>query len=287
MTEHGLGAARGILHPGLAPGHFVHERRPPSPDLAPWIEHHWFVAWDLRGQAPQSQATLPHPNVHLVVEGGEAQVCGVQRARFTRTLAGCGHVHGVKFRVAAFPAFHASPVADLADRQIDARQLLGDEVQRLIEPPMAGTPEAGWARMEALLRLKLPPAVDVRAERLAEIVRDIGADPTITTVDQVCRATGESLRRLQRDFHHYVGASPKWVIARYRLHEAVALLQSGEARPDADLAQRLGYFDQAHFIRDFRRLVGETPGAYVEMLRRDSEASGGPAESRVDQTGKS
>jgi AraC-like DNA-binding protein len=281
MTEHGSSAARGILHPALAPGRFVHEQLAPSPDLAPWIEHHWFVAWDLRGQPPRVQATLPHPNVHLVVEDGEVKVWGVQRARFTRTLSGRGCVHGVKFRVAAFPAFHPSPVTALADQHVEARQMLGDDAQRLIDPALTATADAGRERIEDLLRSKLPATVDARAEHLAEIVCGIGSDSTITTVDQLCRATGESLRRLQRDFHYYVGASPKWVIARYRLHEAVALLQSGEAKPDADLAQRLGYFDQAHFIRDFRRLVGETPRGYVETLRRDAEAASAEDESRV------
>jgi len=38
---------------------------------------------------------------------------------------------------------------------------------------------------------------------------------------------------------------------------------AGEAQPDAELALRLGYFDQAHFVRDFQRMVGQPPAAYV------------------------
>ena len=270
MTEHATRAARGVLYPGLAPGRFSHDQRPPSADLAPWIEHHWFVSWDLRGYPPRVQATLPHPNIHLVVEGGAARLWGVQRARFTRTLDGRGWVHGVKFRVGALPAFQRSPAAALADRQVDARWLLGDDAALLLDPPLADAPEAGQARIEAVLRRRAPAVADERGTRLAEIVGWISRDAAITSVEQLCTMTGESPRRLQRDFRHYVGASPKWVIARYRLHEALALLQSDEAKPDAELAQRLGYFDQAHFIRDFRQLVGMTPRAYADALRRDA-----------------
>ena len=57
--------------------------------------------------------------------------------------------------------------------------------------------------------------------------------------------------------------SPKWVIQRYRLHEAVEQLERGAEVDLAELALQLGYFDQAHFIRDFKALVGRPPGAYA------------------------
>jgi AraC-like DNA-binding protein len=59
-----------------------------------------------------------------------------------------------------------------------------------------------------------------------------------------------------------VGVSPKWVLARYRMHDAVGELDAGYAGALADLAARYGWFDQAHFTRDFSRLVGEPPSAY-------------------------
>ena len=71
------------------------------------------------------------------------------------------------------------------------------------------------------------------------------------------------MRALQRLFREYVGVSPKWVINRYRLHEALEQIAAGGAIDWSALALDLGYFDQAHFIRDFRRLVGVSPGAYA------------------------
>ena len=55
------------------------------------------------------------------------------------------------------------------------------------------------------------------------------------------------------------------MIQRYRLFEAAERLTSGEA-DGAMLAQELGYFDQAHFIRDFKAMVGKPPQAYARTL---------------------
>lgn len=69
-------------------------------------------------------------------------------------------------------------------------------------------------------------------------------------------------RTLQRLFSAYVGIGPKWVLQRYRLHEAIERLQGRRDIDWARFALDLGYYDQAHFTRDFRSLVGRTPTQY-------------------------
>ncbi|MNU01164.1 DNA-binding transcriptional activator FeaR [compost metagenome] len=57
------------------------------------------------------------------------------------------------------------------------------------------------------------------------------------------------------------------MIKRYRMHEAVARLQADIAAPElAQLALDLGYYDQAHFIKEFTALVGKPPGAYRRAI---------------------
>ena len=62
-------------------------------------------------------------------------------------------------------------------------------------------------------------------------------------------------RTTQRVFRRYVGVPVKWVLCRYRLQQA--------ALEFADLAVALGWYDQAHFINDFRVMLGTTPGEYA------------------------
>jgi len=74
------------------------------------------------------------------------------------------------------------------------------------------------------------------------------------------------VRTMQRLFARHVGVSPKWVIRRKRLHEAAERLADDDPPDLAALAVDLGYADQAHFVRDFRDLVGVPPGSYVRQL---------------------
>jgi len=82
------------------------------------------------------------------------------------------------------------------------------------------------------------------------------------TVDQAARSSGTSSRTLQRLFNEYVGISPKWILRRFRLKEAAARIERGEHDNMAELAQRLGYYDQAHLNRDFKALIGQPPSAW-------------------------
>jgi AraC-like DNA-binding protein len=56
------------------------------------------------------------------------------------------------------------------------------------------------------------------------------------------------------------------VIRQYRLHEAAEQLAEGDVPNWPRLAVELGYFDQAHFIKDFKNIVGLTPAEYARHL---------------------
>ena len=102
---------------------------------------------------------------------------------------------------------------------------------------------------------------------LPGIARRIAADRSINKVEQVAQEYKIGVRRLQRLFADYVGVSPKWVIQRYRLHEAAERIATTSEPNWAAFALDLGYADQAHFIRDFKKLVGVTPADYFASRR--------------------
>ena len=53
---------------------------------------------------------------------------------------------------------------------------------------------------------------------------------------------------------------------RYRLHEAAERVAKGEEPDWSRLALELGYFDQAHFIKDFKSIIGKTPLEYAKHI---------------------
>ena len=76
-----------------------------------------------------------------------------------------------------------------------------------------------------------------------------------------------SLRSLQRLVREQLGLTPKWLIRRYRMQEAAALLAGPTLPPLAELAASLGFSDQAHLSREFRAVIGETPRRYALAAR--------------------
>jgi AraC-like DNA-binding protein len=228
-----------------------HAYRQPSPELEPFVERYWVVSWDYR--EPYRQLIVPYPNVHLTFQDGAARVQGVCSGHQVRVLEGRSGVFGVAFRPGCFRPFLRASVSTIRDRQFDAREVFDREFPE--------TPDV--ASVERFLRAQLPEA-DATAERAATIVATIAANPAITRVDTLADQLSTSVRALQRLFTEYVGIGPKWVIRRYRLHEVTQRLAEGAPISWADEAARLGYTDQAHFVRDFKTMFGEPPTWYAK-----------------------
>ncbi|MFD8782294.1 DUF6597 domain-containing transcriptional factor [Kitasatospora sp. NPDC059599] len=253
---------RGVLHPARAAELISVERPAPDPGVARFVENYWLVRWDLRGLPAYEQKVLAHPNVHLVFEAPRARVYGVDRSLFVRRLEGAGHVLGVKFRPGAFRSFAGRPVSALADRSVPAAEFFGAAADRLNAALLSGDAGDPAALADGFLLPRLP-APDPVVEEVAAMVDRITGRPDLRRVDDLAGEFGLSVRRLQRLFAEYVGASPKWVLRRARLHEAAERAGRGGELDLAALAAELGYADQAHLTRDFTAAVGEPPARYA------------------------
>jgi AraC-like DNA-binding protein len=254
---------RGVLRQGQAAARFRLARYDPAAALAPFIDFHWIVAWDLRGEDPHDQMILPHPNVNLAFEDSGAAIFGVDRKLFVRRLTGQGRALGVRFRAGGFRPFWPAPVGQLNDRTVPAAELFGPAADEACRAVMAAPDGAGMvAHAEKLLTERLPER-DPVAEHVAAMVARITADPSLRRVDQLAAALGMPVRRLQRLFSDYVGVSPKWVMRRARLHEAAERAEAGGQVDWAGLATDLGYADQAHLTRDFTETIGVPPARYA------------------------
>jgi AraC-like DNA-binding protein len=236
----------------------------PEGTLEPLVERFWSISWDLEGQPPQTGETLPHPSVYLVVESGRSGLAGVNTHRFIRKLEGRGRVYGVKFHPGCFRPFWHVSVRTLTDQVLPLDTVFG-AAGAVFEAAVLRCGDevvAAVALMEAFLLARLPPP-DAKAQLARTIVARILEDRTLAKAEAVARDAGVSLRSLQRLFQEYVGVSPKWVIQRYRLHDAMEQLESGQPVDLPALAYSLGFCDQAHFSKAFRTFLGRTPTGYV------------------------
>ena len=265
-----VGRARGVLRRPLPAGKMRHSRRRPSPRLAHLIAHYWIIHWDLRGCEPHVAESLPHPNIHLVFEQGSAKVVGVQTHKFSVLLEGQSRVFGIKFRPGGFRPFYGAPVARLANRIVPASRIFGKGLEELEEIALSPATERDKVLAADKFLLARLPKPDPAIALAAKLVDHIFQEPEIKTVDDLARDVGMGKRSLQRLFGEYVGATPKWVIRRYRLHELIEKFNSGGKLDLPQLALELGYFDQAHLINDFRSMAGFSPTEYQKLISKTS-----------------
>jgi AraC-like DNA-binding protein len=255
---------RGILRAPRPDGLLDGRRFVPSPQLAPYVHHYWAIRWSLR--SPFEGASLPHPAAQILRIATSAErsavVLGVPSGALARTLTDEGETFGVSFRPVMFQALLGASMESITDRVVPLEHVLGTSARPWARAIDAARPaEEKVALTEALLT-PLLTRPSPRIERIRDLVERIAVDRSILRVDDIARASDLDTRALQRCFRTYVGVSPKSVIQRYRLHEATIQLRAPDPPSLADLAASLGYADQAHFGRDFKRTVGQTPRAF-------------------------
>ncbi|MEU2239321.1 helix-turn-helix domain-containing protein [Streptomyces sp. NPDC018338] len=273
---------RGIVDPAelLTRVHF--RRHAPAPELRPYLEHYWLIDWELT--EPYATHVVPHPSVNVVFQRygpldgpphapaeASAEVAGIGLGLFTQKLAGVGRVCGVQFRPGGFRPFApAWPVSAWTGRRVPLAEVFAATGGEEGSDPLSAvlSPDADHARVAALDAFLLAhgPAPDPAAEQAMELVELIRSDRALRRVSRLAAASGLSARSLQRLFAACVGVGPKWVILRYRIHEALERAEAAgtAGAPDwAALAAELGYSDQAHLVRDFTATIGVPPTAYA------------------------
>jgi AraC-like DNA-binding protein len=235
----------------------------PPQELSDWIEHFWLESWRVKTNAIETRELLPHPCVQLALMPDRSRIYGVQLGRFVRRYKGSGRIFGVKFRPGAFYPFFRKPVSSITDTSIAAIHVF--PTASAIEQTLfdCRNPE-DMATMAAKFLCAILPPPDPDTTFVHRIVETIISNREVTRVHHLVSRFNATERTLQRLFQRYVGASPRWVIKRYRAYEAIDHLHDPRPLPLAALAQDLGYFDQAHFANDFKSSIGWAPSEYAE-----------------------
>ena len=192
------------------------------------------------------------------------------RGLSTVTLEGDGWAVGTMLTPAAGSVLLGGPVTPTTDRHVDVEQVPGldaAELVRRIREAMADDPTAPGAHVAAIAEVErqlgalLP--IDEQGLLVNDLVGWLRDHPEVDRVADLADAFGIGERTLQRLVLQRVGLTPKWLIQRRRLHDAVERLKAGTTSL-AEIAADLGYTDQAHFTQDFRTVTGLTPGRYLQ-----------------------
>ena len=197
---------------------------------------------------------------------------GVQTAPLYNAPSGETHALGLVFEPIGLHALFGTDMRRLADRTVDARTVLPPDFVATVD---AMTPQAETADAHAALHAALlaRPAKAVPAW-LRTIYDRIAASRGMVRLADAYAAAGRSPRHINAAFKTAVGVSPKTLC---RIRRLGALLEAIDPSGPVDwtaLAHAHGFYDQAHFNRDFRQFSGLWPSRYLERRRRDLPALG-------------
>jgi AraC-like DNA-binding protein len=172
----------------------------------------------------------------------------------------------IHFRPAGALAFFGCPLGELENAFVGLNDLWGRSADLLCER-LAGTGSAPRrvALVEAFLLNRLRRRGGRPQPWLAAVLRSAELDPSMR-VSKAHDLTGLSPRRFTDLFRSDVGMAPKPYLRVRRLQAAMRALHTPVQI--ASVAADLGYFDQAHFVREFRSFTDMTPTQYAQ--RRSS-----------------
>jgi AraC-like DNA-binding protein len=169
---------------------------------------------------------------------------------------------GVRFRPGMASAF-VPEASRLNDKVEPLESALGADARRLFEQiGDTGSPKEMVETVERFLRPLEPPD---RAHRALDHLSACDL-----SVDRLATESGISVRQLRRACLQRAGVSPKYLsrILRFRRAAEHIAKAANQTNPVswAEVAAACGYFDQAHFIREFQEFTGSTPGRYLQSL---------------------
>jgi AraC-like DNA-binding protein len=237
----------------------------------------------------------PMPSAHLFVNlGGPVRLwdsdpsvppavftdgwfMGVWTRRFLFEYPTPVRLVGVHFKTWGISPFVDMPATDLRDRWVPVDAVWQRSLDRIRNQvgQIASVTET-LRVMEEELRSRLAESLS----RGLELVQHTGARLEIShgavPVGVLTNAAGVSGNHLATLFKSHVGVTPKRVARIYRFVRLILSVDALRPVDWSELAQTAGYFDQAHFSREFKDFTGHTPTAYLDLRRRFPAEQGFP-----------
>jgi len=241
----------------------------PQRPLAEFVAFFWY--WRGHAVAGSPERILPMATVELVINLGDghkanAGISGPQSKSFILESASQRELLGIHFKPGgAFP-FLGSPCGELLNLNLTLADLWGE---RKAAELLARVHEAAtvaekfqslehWLILNATRPLRRHPAVSYA-------LQEFQRDPGLLKSEILAESIGISQRRFIQLFRDEMGLAPKLFGRLQRFQQVIQAIASRDTVDWRELALACGYFDQAHFIHEFKEFSSLTPGEYLGL----------------------
>jgi AraC-like DNA-binding protein len=170
----------------------------------------------------------------------------------------------IPFKPSGFSALFGRDVAELTDQIPSFSLLVGaSEAARFSEQLILSNNFATQVKLMDDFFLKRISRYQPQASQIAEACRRLSLSYGLERMTDLALHTNMSLRNLERQFTERVGVSPKTFARFKRLHRALTLMHCKQPPSWADIAHECGYYDQAHFTKEFKALTNHPPSVFL------------------------
>lgn len=242
-----------------------------DPSLKPFIRHYWYVNNDENITLSQN-LLLPMDHVDLIMNigtpciyGEHPNLCkpenihfhGIREHASKITQWGRLRSFGITYTPWGFYFFTKKPMGQYVDRIVNLREtnaMLCQELSAHIA--QFHNPSSFIKQMEKSL-MKSVRATEEELDECSIIENFMASD--LPHIQTYCERNGLSTRKLERLFSKYIGVSPKRFMNIVRFEECARDIISGNESSLTDISYRNGYYDQPHFVKNFKGYTGYAP----------------------------
>ncbi|MDY8135394.1 helix-turn-helix domain-containing protein [Aquimarina sp. 2201CG5-10] len=252
----------------------------PHPDLESLISCYWTLEVPATDDA-QKQRIIPDGTIEMAFILGDdikrytskdnfilqprSMVLGQTIDPFYIEPTGYVNTFAIRFYPYGFANFATVPIKTLANKETPIKKLFGEKIASKLEEEIIQATDTKQ-RIEIieqflLKKLSEQSTVDNIVRTTVDTLLSTKGN---TSISDILKGDLSKRRQLERKFVKQIGISPKQLGKVIRLQGALKMLLNNEGESLTNIAYENEYYDQAHFIKDFKEFTGVSPSAFLE-----------------------
>ncbi|WP_199118509.1 helix-turn-helix domain-containing protein [Pedobacter sp. ASV28] len=246
----------------------------PHPNLSSYVKCYWSLE-SLKTENPQRQIIIPDGCMEMVFHYGDLYRQYISSGKsiiqprcfvigqLTQPLeiepTGQTGIFSVRFHPEGFTPFASLSIREMENRAIDLEKLFGADGLEIDKRILSANSTA--ARIQAIetfltARLTTSESIDRMVKSTVDTILTANGQ---LSINELSAQANINRRQLERKFAAHIGLSPKQLSKIIRLQATLKLLLDNKSSKLTTLAYQGEYYDQAHFIKDFKEFTGQTP----------------------------
>lgn len=251
--------------------------KPRHPMLNYLIKYYWIMKTDT--QVVVNHKLLPVNNIDIIINFSSsieyssenkmkivtkrAHFNGIRESYLTINQVGKLDVIGISFSPAGLYPLIKEPLCEYKNMTIELDTLITEFTSRIEENSKKAKNTIDKIDIIEEVLVNMIDIKFIPESKLIQIFNNFHSNTDNYSIDQFCTQYGINQRQLERYFRKYIGISPKLFQRLSRYQKTINRMLNNMTIDLTTLAYENGYYDQNHFIKEFKSFTGCTPSRYI------------------------